>query len=120
MITHRFDLYLTRKQLFMIIADGFVRAESVVVVFLQKLKDARRVYANIIHTKSNSDGFKNEGPSSPSGKSQQELYRKFYDEIDINPNLVSYVETHGTGTKVSKSSNSVLLIEFRNTRTCSL
>lgn len=83
-----------------VIARGFVRAESGVVVFLQKLKDARRVYANVLNAKTNCDGFKREGMACPSGKFHKKLYEQFYQEINIDPRSVSYIEAHGTGTEV--------------------
>ncbi|XP_065204299.1 fatty acid synthase-like isoform X2 [Planococcus citri] len=79
--------------------DGYTRAEAVVVAFLQKREHARRVYANVIHTKTNCDGFKNEGITFPSITRQKELFRTFYEEVNLNPNMVSYVEMHGTATQ---------------------
>ncbi|XP_065204931.1 fatty acid synthase-like [Planococcus citri] len=78
---------------------GYTRAEAVVVTFLQKREHARRVYTNVIHTKTNCDGFKNEGITFPSIAQQKELFREFYQEINMDPNTVSYVEMHATGTQ---------------------
>ncbi|XP_039303879.1 fatty acid synthase [Solenopsis invicta] len=81
-------------------ADGYVRAEAVVVIYLQKAKDARRVYATVVRTKTSTDGYKSEGITYPSGEKQYQLMRDIYIEAGINPADVSYVEAHGTGTKV--------------------
>ncbi|XP_028050812.1 fatty acid synthase [Monomorium pharaonis] len=80
--------------------DGYVRAEAVVAIYLQKAKDARRVYATVIHTKTNTDGYKPQGITYPNGDMQNQLLREIYNEAGINPADVSYVEAHGTGTKV--------------------
>ncbi|XP_011695797.1 PREDICTED: fatty acid synthase [Wasmannia auropunctata] len=80
--------------------DGYVRAEAVVAIYLQKAKDARRVYATMIHTKANTDGYKSQGITYPNGEMQNRLMREMYNEAGINPADVSYVESHGTGTKV--------------------
>ncbi|KAL0116142.1 hypothetical protein PUN28_011183 [Cardiocondyla obscurior] len=80
--------------------DGYVRAEAVVAIYLQKAKDARRVYATVIHTKTNTDGYKSQGITYPNGEMQNRLMREVYNEAGINPADVIYVETHGTGTKV--------------------
>ncbi|KYN15123.1 PREDICTED: fatty acid synthase-like [Trachymyrmex cornetzi] len=80
--------------------NGYVRAEAVAAIYLQKAKDARRVYATVIHTKTNTDGYKSQGITYPNGKMQNQLMREIYNEAGINPADVSYVETHGTGTKV--------------------
>ncbi|XP_039309372.1 fatty acid synthase-like [Solenopsis invicta] len=85
---------------FDILADGYVRAEAVVAIYLQKAKDARRVYATVIRTKTNTDGYKAEGIMYPNGEKQYELMHDIYTEAGINPADISYVEAHGTGTKV--------------------
>lgn len=79
---------------------GYVRSETVGVFFLQRVSEARRIYAKMIHIKANADGFKNEGITFPSGKVQEQLLREVYTEAKIDPCKVGYVEAHGTGTKV--------------------
>lgn len=81
-------------------ADGYVRSEAVSVVFLQKAKDAKRVYATLVHSKLNCDGFKEQGVTFPSSRMQSVLLKEFYLECGIPPSLVDYVEAHGTGTRV--------------------
>nr|XP_034178573.1 fatty acid synthase [Osmia lignaria]XP_034178581.1 fatty acid synthase [Osmia lignaria] len=79
---------------------GYVRSEAVSVVFLQKSKNARRVYATVVHSKTNTDGNKVQGITFPSGDMQNKLMREVYAEAGVNPADVVYVEAHGTGTKV--------------------
>ncbi|XP_012150604.1 fatty acid synthase 1 [Megachile rotundata] len=79
---------------------GYVRSEAIGVIFLQKSKDARRVYATVVHSKTNIDGNKIQGITFPSGVMQNKLMREVYSESGINPADVVYVEAHGTGTKV--------------------
>jgi fatty acid synthase len=80
--------------------SGYVRAEAIVIIYLQKAKDARRVYATVLHTKTNTDGYKGQGITYPNGNMQNQLMREVYNEAGINPADVVYVEAHGTGTKV--------------------
>ncbi|EEC09158.1 hypothetical protein IscW_ISCW007855 [Ixodes scapularis] len=40
---------------------GYVRSEAVGVFFLQRVSEARRIYAKLVHIKANVDGFKVEG-----------------------------------------------------------
>ncbi|XP_011870702.1 PREDICTED: fatty acid synthase-like [Vollenhovia emeryi] len=80
--------------------DGYVRAEAIVAIYLQKATDARRIYATVVHTKTNADGYKSQGITYPSGDMQNRLMREVYSEAGINPVDVSYIEAHGTGTKV--------------------
>lgn len=70
------------------------------MIFLQKKKDARRIYATIVHAKTNCDGYKEQGITYPSGQMQYELLREFYEECGVNPATLNFIEAHGTGTKV--------------------
>ncbi|KAL9707515.1 hypothetical protein quinque_011033 [Culex quinquefasciatus] len=81
-------------------ATGYSRSEAVCAVFLQKAKVANRIYGYVIHSKTNCDGFKPEGITYPSKVVQQQLLQEFYDEVDISPTEVDYVEAHSTGTFV--------------------
>ncbi|KAF7386952.1 hypothetical protein HZH66_011404 [Vespula vulgaris] len=79
---------------------GYVRAEAAVAILLQKSKDARRVYATVVNSKTNVDGNKIQGITFPNGDMQNRLMREVYLECGVNPADVAYVEAHGTGTKV--------------------
>lgn len=81
-------------------SNGYVRAEAVVVLFLQKRKDAKRIYANVEQVICNHDGFKPDGITHSDGKSQSELFKQFYDKIKVNPLDVHFVEAHATGTPI--------------------
>lgn len=76
---------------------GYVRSEATVVMLLQKAKDANRVYATIVHSKTNCDGFKEQGITYPNGAVQFDLVKEIYLESNIPPHEVSYIEAHGTG-----------------------
>lgn len=84
-------------------ARGYTRSEAVSVVFLQRKVDAKRIYANLVYTKLNNDGFKKEGITYPSGATQIDLLQGFYRDLGFDPSNVDYVEGHSTGTKVGKS-----------------
>jgi len=84
-------------------ADGFVPGEGVGTLVLKRLKDAEaaqdRIYGVIIGTGINQDG-KTNGITAPSALSQMDLAASIYARYDIHPESVSYVEMHGTGTKL--------------------
>lgn len=69
-------------------------------MYLQKAKNAKRVYANLLYSKANCDGYKEEGITYPSGKMQMRLLKEFYEDINIPPSTVNFVEAHSTGTIV--------------------
>jgi acyl transferase domain-containing protein/enoyl-CoA hydratase/carnithine racemase/acyl carrier protein len=84
-------------------ADGIVNGEGVGAVVLKRLRDAERdndfIYGVILGSGINQDG-KTNGITAPSVKSQIELERSIYEKHKIHPESISYVETHGTGTKL--------------------
>uniref|UniRef100_UPI00398F77C5 fatty acid synthase n=1 Tax=Pristiophorus japonicus TaxID=55135 RepID=UPI00398F77C5 len=80
--------------------DGYCRSEAAVVVLLTKRSTAKRVYATVVNAGSNTDGYKEQGVTFPSGEMQQKLIQSVYEEAGVSPADVEYVEAHGTGTKV--------------------
>ncbi|KAK5608585.1 hypothetical protein CRENBAI_023538 [Crenichthys baileyi] len=80
--------------------NGYCRSEAAVAVLLTKLSATKRVYATIISAGNNTDGYKEQGVTFPSGDIQQSLVRFLYQEANISPAQVEYIEAHGTGTKV--------------------
>jgi len=74
-----------------------MRSDAAIVVYLQKAKDARRIYATFVYGKTNCDGFK-EGITFPSLDKQKILLEEFYKECNISPLELSYLEVHATGT----------------------
>ncbi|XP_063924503.1 fatty acid synthase-like [Zophobas morio] len=80
-------------------ANGYVRSEACACILLQKSKNAKRIYAQVINTKVNCDGFKKEGITYPSSQIQEKLMTEIYKESGIKLSEVSYVEAHGTGTQ---------------------
>ncbi|NXU42098.1 FAS synthase, partial [Drymodes brunneopygia] len=80
--------------------DGYCRSEAAVVVLLTKRSMAKRIYATIVNAGINTDGFKEQGVTFPSGEMQERLVRSLYRECGVKPEEVEYIEAHGTGTKV--------------------
>lgn len=80
--------------------DGYCRTEAVSAIIVQRKSVARRIYASVVHAKSNTDGYKEQGITFPLGERQAVLLEEIYREANVDPNSVYYVESHGTGTKV--------------------
>ncbi|XP_071640962.1 fatty acid synthase-like isoform X2 [Temnothorax longispinosus] len=85
---------------FDIAANGYSRSETIGVIYLQKAKNAKRIYAICPHIKTNNDGYKEEGIVHPSMLKQSTLLTEFYDECRISTSCLDYIEAHGTGTKI--------------------
>ena len=90
------------KSIYRFVGNGYVRSEAAVVIYLQKSSAAKRVYATVVHAKTNTDGNKEQGITFPSGEMQKKLIKEVYAESDVDPRDVAYVEAHGTGTKVRR------------------
>ncbi|KAJ8049572.1 Fatty acid synthase [Holothuria leucospilota] len=92
-------------------ANGYVRAESVVAVFITRESLCRRVYGHLVHSVVNHSGFSQQGISFPSLEAQTNLLSKAYSEAGISPNEVEFIETHGTGTKAGDPTEAQALNE---------
>lgn len=45
-------------------SNGYARADAVCALYLQRATHAKRIYAHVVHTKTNCDGFKLESESN--------------------------------------------------------
>ena len=84
-------------------ADGYARGEGCGVVVLKRLKDARaagdRVIAILRGAAVNQDG-RSSGLTAPNGAAQEALIRAALKDAGVSPRAVSYLEAHGTGTRL--------------------
>lgn len=82
-------------------ADGYGRGEGCGIVVLKRLSDAvangDKILALIRGSTVNHDG-RSSGLTVPNGLAQQKLIRAALANAKVEPNEVSYVEVHGTGT----------------------
>ncbi|MDR2023814.1 MAG: SDR family NAD(P)-dependent oxidoreductase [Hungatella sp.] len=84
-------------------ANGYTRGEGCGVVILKPLADAVRdhdhIYGIIEGTAMNHGGKAN-SLTAPNALAQAQLVEQAYESAGIDPSSVSYIETHGTGTKL--------------------
>ncbi|XP_075418526.1 fatty acid synthase isoform X2 [Tenrec ecaudatus] len=80
--------------------NGYCRSEAVVAILLTKKSLAKRVYATVLSANTNTDGYKKQGVTFPSGDAQAQLLRSLYQPFGVDPESLEYIEAHGTGTKV--------------------
>ncbi|MEU6582121.1 SDR family NAD(P)-dependent oxidoreductase [Nocardia sp. NPDC046763] len=83
-------------------ANGFVRGEGVIAIYLKPLRaalrDGDRVRAVIAETVVNNDGG-GESLVTPSSEGQRDLLRRAYPTRALDIDTLAYVEAHGTGTR---------------------
>ncbi|KAF4879129.1 Highly reducing polyketide synthase FUM1 [Colletotrichum siamense] len=85
-------------------ADGFVRGEAVVAVYVKKLSDAVRdgdpICSVVLSTASNSSG-KSSTMTAPNPDAQEDLIRRAHEVAGIRDySRTAMMECHGTGTPV--------------------
>lgn len=84
-------------------SDGTGLGEGIGVILLKPLaiaqKDGDHVYAVIKGTAMNQDG-NSVNLTAPNPKAQEEVIIKAWKDGGINPETVSYIEAHGTGTRL--------------------
>lgn len=84
-------------------ADGFVRSEGCGVVVLKRLSDAvadgDRIRGVIRASVLNQDG-RSSGLTAPNGVAQRTLLEESLRRACLEPKDITYVETHGAGTKL--------------------
>uniref|UniRef100_A0A8C2AHR4 Fatty acid synthase n=1 Tax=Cyprinus carpio TaxID=7962 RepID=A0A8C2AHR4_CYPCA len=80
--------------------NGYCRSEAAVAVLLTKKSMAKRIYSTVLNAGNNTDGYKEQGVTFPSGEMQRRLVSSLYQDANISPEQVEYIEAHGTGTKV--------------------
>ncbi|TNC79273.1 MAG: hypothetical protein C9356_20025 [Oleiphilus sp.] len=82
-------------------ANGYVRGEGVVVLMLKPLDkaiaDNDRVYS-VIKGSSCNHGGTSSGLTAPNPIKQSELIQSAWRDAEVEPETISYIETHGTGT----------------------
>jgi phthiocerol/phenolphthiocerol synthesis type-I polyketide synthase E len=100
-------------------ANGIVGGEGVGIVLLKPLEDAisdkDHIYAVIKGSAVNNDGNRKVGFSAPSIKGQVEVIRAAQHMAAVQPESISYVETHGTGTSIGDPIEINALIQAFNT-----
>ncbi|KAI0147403.1 reducing type I polyketide synthase 10 [Xylariaceae sp. FL1272] len=84
-------------------ADGYGRGEGIGALYLKRLSDALRdgdpIRSVVRSTAINANGHTS-GITLPSAAGQAAVIRKAMDKGGIHPDDITYVECHGTGTKV--------------------
>ena len=79
-------------------ADGFARSESVVAVFLQKARDAKRIYAEVKNILSLSGPTDDRLPAFyPTSEFQKFVMKKSLKEAGLSGKDIDFVEADGLG-----------------------
>ena len=84
-------------------ADGTVWSEGAIVILMKPLikaiKDGDNVHAVVKGSAINNDG-RSAGFTTPNPLAQVEVIEKSWKSSGVNPETISYIEAHGTGTEL--------------------
>lgn len=83
----------------MLLGDGYVRSDGVVVLVLQRASVAKRCYAVVQHAFSQTCGNPDSIFSLSSEQQWEDFLRRFYERSKINPHDVVYYEANGIGLR---------------------
>lgn len=96
-------------------ADGYCRAEGVGTVFIKRLEDALAdndpILATILDTKTNHSAM-SESMTRPFADAQIDNMQAVMNTAGVDPQTLSYLEMHGTGTQVGDAE------EMKSVLTC--
>ncbi|KAJ4428210.1 hypothetical protein ANN_24225, partial [Periplaneta americana] len=81
--------------------DGYARSDGVVVLFLQRARDAKRIYATVVHSEVDGCGDRDVRYTVPFGAPLKTLMERFYSECGIDPADINYLEAEGCGIKMA-------------------
>lgn len=84
-------------------ANGYVRGEGIGMLVLKKLskaeEDGDHIYG-VIKGSAENHGGKSNSLTAPNPKAQAELIKSACIQSGIDPSTITYIESHGTGTKL--------------------
>ncbi|MBY0119543.1 beta-ketoacyl synthase N-terminal-like domain-containing protein [Paenibacillus xylanexedens] len=84
-------------------ANGYVPGDGAGVLLLQRLEDAlaegNHIYG-VIKGSACNHGGRSASITAPSMRAQQDVILAAYQDADISPEMVTYIEAHGTGTSL--------------------
>ena len=81
-----------------VISVRLLKGEAAVAILIQKKPEAKRIYAEILSTRANADGFKKEGFTFPGWRTQKQLIMDTMKDAGITGEDFAFFEAHGTGT----------------------
>ncbi len=85
-------------------ANGTAMGEGGGIVFLKRLDkaiaDNDKIMAVVIGSATNQDGNRSNGITAPSPTAQTEVILKSWRKAQVEPSTITYIEAHGTGTKL--------------------
>lgn len=67
---------------------------------MQLAKNAKRIYATAVNSRTNNEGFRLEGCIYPTNEQQIELFKEVLELSNVNANDVDYIESSACGLQV--------------------
>jgi fatty acid synthase len=83
-----------------------------VVLYIQRASEARRSYASVVNVATRFDGNREGTLLDIDANNLAEFIDEFYDECDVDPSEVEFVEAYGCALKVSTADKNSLAHEM--------
>jgi amino acid adenylation domain-containing protein len=100
-------------------AGGTVFSDGAGIVALKRLEDAidegDHIYAVVKASAVNNDGLRKTGYAAPSIEGQEEVVRAALHMAEVEPESITYIEAHGTGTTLGDAIEMEALMRVFNT-----
>lgn len=91
-------------------ANGFVRSEAVVAIYIEPLTTAKRVYGEVMYVTNGHNGTRHGGAFAPSAEAQRGLLTEAYSHAGINTRELVLFECHGTGTVAGDKAEAIAIV----------
>lgn len=82
------------------LADGYNRSEACIVMYLQKSSEAKRSYGTLLSVRSVQFGDHEGHITEHNSINFKSLLLDSYEEANIDPASIEYIEAYGAGIKV--------------------
>lgn len=82
------------------LANGYGRSDGIVVLYVQRACQAKRVYASILGASSRFNGNREGGFRDLDTNAMTKFIQEFYDDCKVDPKDVEYVECYGSAQQV--------------------
>lgn len=86
--------------MFLLSASGYARSDGIVVLYLQRACDAKRVYATVVNAATMFNGYREGTLLDLDLPSMVDFMNDFYKKAGVDPSVVPFVEAYGSAQKV--------------------
>lgn len=95
------------------LANGYGRSEAVVLLYLQRAEEAKRIYATISHSDATFCGYEANTLLKPKQEALYHFLKQFYSTCNVSPRDIGYLEADGSADKVPGNGTEIIILPTR-------